>query len=124
MKRVCYFLWVDSLVTLHPFILTHITSVVKAVHIFMVRSRVSKSCSKADLCFPRYVHFDYVPIYKHICIYIYYIINLLHIYLFIIYLYIHIIIYMYMLYICIYIIYIYIYIYIYNILFLNKQITK
>ena len=40
-------LWVGLLVTLHTFVFTHITSVVKPVHIFMARSRVSKSRSKS-----------------------------------------------------------------------------
>ena len=55
-------LWVGSLLTLHTFVLTRVTSVVKPLHTFMVRSRVSKSCLKAELCFHRYVHFSYVPI--------------------------------------------------------------
>ena len=47
---------------LHTLVFTHITSVVKPVHIFMVRSRVSKSRLKAELCFHYYVHFACVLI--------------------------------------------------------------
>ena len=36
-------LWVGSLVTLHTFVFTYITSVVKPVHFFMARNRVSKN---------------------------------------------------------------------------------
>ena len=50
---------------------THVISAVKAVHIFMARSRVSKCRLKAELCFHRYVHFACVPIYININIYIY-----------------------------------------------------
>ena len=35
----------------------------ESVHIFMVRSRVTKSCSMADLCFHCFLHFGYVLIY-------------------------------------------------------------
>ena len=58
-------LWVGSLVTLQILVFTHITSVVKPVHIFMARSRVSKSRLKAELCFHlhRYVHFVFWYIY-------------------------------------------------------------
>ena len=41
----------------------HITSVVKSVHIFMVRNKVSKSCLMVELCLHRFVHFDWAPIY-------------------------------------------------------------
>ena len=51
------------LVTLHTLVFTHIKSVVKPVHIFMARSRVSRSHLKVELCFHRYVHFACVPIY-------------------------------------------------------------
>ena len=54
--------------TLHFFVFTHITSVLKPVHIFIARSRVSKSCLKAELCFHHYVDFACVPMYK--CTYI------------------------------------------------------
>ena len=33
------------------------------IYIFMARSRVSKSCLKAELCFHHYVYFACVPIY-------------------------------------------------------------
>ena len=56
-------LWVGSLVTLCTFVFTHITSMVKPVHIFMARSRASKSCLKTELCFHRYVHF---PVFRYI----------------------------------------------------------
>ena len=64
-------LWVGLLVTLHTFVFSHITSVVKLVHIFMARSRVYKSRLKYRVCFYRYVHFGCVPIYIYIYIYIY-----------------------------------------------------
>ena len=35
----------------------HIPSVVKPVHIFMARNRVSKSCLMAELCFHRFFSF-------------------------------------------------------------------
>ena len=38
-------------------------SVVKPMHIFLTRSRVSKSCLMAELRFHRFIHFDCVPIY-------------------------------------------------------------
>ena len=41
----------------------HIPSVVKPVHIFMARSRASEDCILPELCFHRFVHFDFVPIY-------------------------------------------------------------
>ena len=41
----------------------HITSMVKSVHIFMVRKKVSKSCLMVELCIHRFVHSDRVPIY-------------------------------------------------------------
>ena len=41
----------------------HIPFVVKPVHIFMMKNRVSKSCLMAELCFYHFVHFDCVPIY-------------------------------------------------------------
>ena len=44
-------------------LINHITSAVKPVHIFMARSRVSKSCLMAELCFDDFVHFGSVPIY-------------------------------------------------------------
>ena len=71
------------------FVFTHITSVVKPVHILMVRSRVFKSRLKVGLC---YVHFACVPthvlgvsvrLYIYICIYIY-----IYIYVYIYYIYI------------------------------------
>ena len=40
-----------------------IPSVVKPVHIFIARNRVSKRCLMAELCFHRFVDFDCVPIY-------------------------------------------------------------
>ena len=56
-------LWVGSLVILHTFVFTHLASVVKLMHTFMVRSRASKSYLKAELCLHRYVHFVCVPIH-------------------------------------------------------------
>ena len=56
-------LWVGSLAALSTFVFTHVTSVVKPLHIFMAKSRVCKSCLKADFCFHRYVHFSCVLIY-------------------------------------------------------------
>ena len=64
-------LWVSSLVTLYTFVFTHMTYVVKPVHIFMAKSRVSKSRLKPELCFHRYVYFSCVPIYTYIYIHIY-----------------------------------------------------
>ena len=49
--------------TLHIFVFINITFVVKPVHIFMARSRTSKSYLMAELCFQRFVHFGCVPIY-------------------------------------------------------------
>ena len=51
--------------TVHLFVhvFTHITFVVKPVHILMARGRVSKSRLKAELCFHRFVHFACFPIY-------------------------------------------------------------
>ena len=40
----------------------HRTPVVKSVHIFMARNRLSKSCLMAELCFYRFVHFRCVLI--------------------------------------------------------------
>ena len=45
------------------FVFHYITSVVKPVHFFMARNKVSKAVLKAKLCFHRYVHFACVPIY-------------------------------------------------------------
>ena len=59
-------LLVGSLVTLHTFVFTHITSAVKAVQFFMAKSRAFKSRLKAELGFYRFVHFDlsiYLSIY-------------------------------------------------------------
>ena len=44
-------LLVGSLVTRYTFVFNHLASVVKPVHIFMARSRVSKSHLKVELCF-------------------------------------------------------------------------
>ena len=44
-------LLVGSLVTWYTFVFSHLASVVKPVHIFMARSRVSKSHLKVELCF-------------------------------------------------------------------------
>ena len=52
-------LWWRS--TINVFI--HITSVVKPVHIFTARSRVSKSCLLTELCFHCFVHLSCVLIY-------------------------------------------------------------
>ena len=40
----------------------HIPFVVKPVHIFMARKKVSKSCLVAELCFHHFVHFDCITI--------------------------------------------------------------
>ena len=53
------------------FVFIHIASVVKPVHIFMARNKVSKSCLMAELCFYRFVLFSCVQIYMYIYIYIY-----------------------------------------------------
>ena len=42
----------------------HVTSLVKLVHIFIVRSRTSKSCVITELCFHRFLHFGCVPIFS------------------------------------------------------------
>ena len=39
------------------FVFIHITSVVKALHIFIARKRVSASRSLTELCFHRFLHF-------------------------------------------------------------------
>ena len=44
----------------------YITFVVKPVHFFMARNRVSKNRLKVELCFHHYVHFACVPIYIYI----------------------------------------------------------
>ena len=44
-------LLVGLLVTRYTFVFSHLASVVKPVHIFMARSRVSKSHLKVELCF-------------------------------------------------------------------------
>ena len=44
----------------------HITSVVKIVHIFMARNRVSESCLIAELYFYRFVRFGCVPLYSSV----------------------------------------------------------
>ena len=54
---------VSLLLTPHTFVFIYITSVVKPVHIFMARSRYSKSRSKAELCHYGFEHFTCVPIY-------------------------------------------------------------
>ena len=48
-QKVC------SLMTLHTFVFTHVTSMVKPVHIFMERSRVFKSRLKAELWYTEYI---------------------------------------------------------------------
>ena len=80
------------------FVFTHITSVIKPVHILMARSRVFKNRLKVGLC---YVHFACVPTHVSGVSFRLYI-----------YIFIYIYIYVYM-YIYIYILYIYIYIYVY-----------
>ena len=62
--------WLVSLVTLHTFAYPYIPSVLEPVYIFLARSRVSKTCLKAELCFHRYVHFPCVPRYIYISIFI------------------------------------------------------
>ena len=42
------------------FVFIHITSVVEAVHIFMVRNKFSKSCLLTEFCFYRFAHFSCV----------------------------------------------------------------
>ena len=54
-------LWVGWVVTLYSFELIHITCAVRPMHIFMARSRASKSRLKAELSFQRYVHFACDP---------------------------------------------------------------
>ena len=54
-------LWVGWVVTLYSLEFTHITYAVRPMHIFMARSRVSKSRLKAELCFQRNVHFACDP---------------------------------------------------------------
>ena len=44
-------LWAGLLKTLYTFVFTHVMSAGKPVHIFMARSRFSKSHLKAELCF-------------------------------------------------------------------------
>ena len=44
---------------MYTFVFTHLTSVMKSMHIFMTRSRVFKNCLKAALY--RFVHFSCVP---------------------------------------------------------------
>ena len=60
-KTCLLLLWVGWVVTLYSLELTHITYAVRPVHIFMARSRVSKSRLKAKLCFQRNVHFACDP---------------------------------------------------------------
>ena len=57
--------WFGSLMTLHTFVFVHITYAVKPVRILIPRSRVSKRCLRAELCFHRFVHFARVCIWKH-----------------------------------------------------------
>ena len=75
------------------FVFTHITFVIKPVHILMARSRVFKNRLKVGLC---YVHFACVP--THVSgisfrpfIYIYIYITYIYIYIIYIYIYIYII---------------------------------
>ena len=44
-------------------VFTHITPVVKPMHIFMMKNKVPKSCLTAELCFQFLVNCDCVPIY-------------------------------------------------------------
>ena len=46
---------------LHTLLFSHITSVVKPVHIFLASGRVSKIRLKTELCFRRYVHLACIP---------------------------------------------------------------
>ena len=55
-------LWNGSLVTLYTFY-PYLICDVKQVHILMVKSRVSKSCLMAELCFHRFVQLGCIPIY-------------------------------------------------------------
>ena len=55
-------LWNLSLVTPHTLFI-HKKSLLKPVHIFMVKNSVSKSCLMAELCFHRFVHFGCVLIH-------------------------------------------------------------
>ena len=48
--------------TLHSFVFLHRTSVVKPMHIFMAKSRVSKLCLMAELCFYHFLYFGCVTI--------------------------------------------------------------
>ena len=64
MNETCVLLLWDSMfVTLHTFVLIHLTNVVRPLYVFMVRKRVSKNCSRAELFFQRLVHFGFFPIY-------------------------------------------------------------
>ena len=58
-KRVCYCSEIVFIYILH-------ISLVKPVHIFLVRNRVSKSFLMAELCFHRFVHFECVILYIYI----------------------------------------------------------
>ena len=53
----------DGLLVTLQTLCSYIPSVVKPMHIFMAKSRVSKSCLMAELCFHRFVHFYCVPTY-------------------------------------------------------------
>ena len=61
--KIYIYVYICSLVTLHTFVFTQITSVVGPGHFFIARNRVSKSRLKAELCFHRYIHFACVLIY-------------------------------------------------------------
>ena len=65
MNETCLLLlWVGMLVTLQTFVFIHLTNMVRPVHVFMVRKRISKNYSRAELFFQRIVHFGCVPIYN------------------------------------------------------------
>ena len=50
----------ELVVTLYTFVFTHITSVVKPVHIFMARSRVSKRPSSFSIAMCIFLVFRYI----------------------------------------------------------------
>ena len=60
-------LWDGSLVTLTLLCSFIYSSVMKPVHIFIARNRASESCLISELCFCRFVHFVYVPMYIFDC---------------------------------------------------------
>ena len=62
---ICICIYIFFYIYIYIYIFIY-TSVVKPVHIFMARGRVSKSCLKTELCLHSYVHFSWVPIYNSV----------------------------------------------------------